>query len=198
MGVYTLPLIKHMNDYTELDAMREDYLRHLNTRHPHDTIQKMVRYTALLQQVLVSHGYTTGYIPTWADYNQKVTVHLNGVGGGIPRTTGICVSPFRLSIITLLPDEYDIKAHSVGEALAALEGAITRWRVYTFQRYVENVLIWWKHPMDHRWRQEVGEQCSSCHYSYGYQYCGERFHYCGLGMTPDMGCYNLVPKEVMG
>jgi hypothetical protein len=187
-----------MNDYTELDAMREDYLRYLNTRHPHETIQKMVDYTSRLQQVLVSEGYTANYTPVWDEYSQKVTVHLNGVDGGIGRTTGITINPFRLAIINLLPEESDISVHTVKEALAALEGAITRWRAYTFQHYVESVLIWWKHPIDQKWRQEVREQCSSCYYSCGYQYCGERFHYCGLGMTPDVACASLVPKEITG
>lgn len=192
MAVHTLPLLKHMTDYTELDAMREDYLRYLYTLPPHETIQRMVDYTTRLQQVLISEGYTTNYTPTWDEYSQKVTVQLKGVDGGIGHTTGITVNVFRLAIINLLPEESDISVHTVGDAVAALEGAITRWRAHTFQRYVENVLIWWKHPMTRKWEDAVWDQCLTCYYS-----CGDNKH-CGMGLVKDVGCTHHVPREAIG
>lgn len=181
MGVHTLLLIKHMDNYTELDVMRGDYLRYLYTRPPHETIQRMVDYTTRLQQVLISHGYATDYTPTWDEYSQKVTIQLNGVDGGIGRTTGITVNVFRLAIINLLPEESDISVHTVAEAVTALEGAITRWRAL----YREML-------SDIRRRRAIVNHCKGCHYA------DSQVQYCGIGNVLDAGCIHHTVMEVIG
>lgn len=70
--------------------------------------------------------------------------------------------------------------------MAALEGAITRWRAHTFQRYVENVLIWWEYSITRRWEDAIWDQSLTCCYS-----CDGN-KYCGLGVMKDVGCTHYV------